>query len=127
MKKNKNLDLIIIYDNGTENVTVVIDQENFNLTGELGNYSIELTVPIDFNTTLYKAQLVIIYKNDTLNETNKTINLVAFKEVFIDFGEDGNKADYQFGNFTFTLVDAKGIKVADLASIEKSKWKKPFF
>ena len=105
--------MIIKYDNGTENVTDVIDPDNFNLTGELGNYSIELTVPIEFNTTLYKAQLVIIYKNDTLNETNKTINLVAFKEVFIDFGEDGNKADYQFGNFTFTLVDANGTPIAN--------------
>ncbi len=113
VEKDDDLVLIIKYDNGTENVTDVIDPDNFNLTGELGNYSIELTVPIEFNTTLYKAQLVIIYKNDTLNETNKTINLVAFKEVFIDFGEDGNKADYQFGNFTFTLVDANGTAIAN--------------
>ena len=104
VEKN-NLTLILLYDNGTENVTDVVDPNEFNLTGELGNYSIELNVHIDFNTTLYKAQLVIIYANNSLNETNKTINLVAFKEVFIDFGEDGNKADYQFGNFTFTLVD----------------------
>ncbi len=102
----ENLVLIIKYDNGTENVTVVVEPNNYNLTGELGNYSIELTVPIEFNTTLYKAQLVIIYANDTLNETNKTINLVAFKEVSVIPVDDGDKADYQFGNFTFKLVDA---------------------
>ena len=105
--------LIIKYDNGTENVTDVIDSDNFNLTGELGNYSIELTVPIEFNTTLYKAQLVIIYQNDTLNETNKTINLVAFKEVFIVPVDGGDKADYQFGNFTFKLVDGAGNPIAN--------------
>ena len=99
--------LLVIYDNGTENVTDVINFPNFTLTGTEGNYSIELTVPIEFNTTLYKAQLVIIYQNDTLNETNKTINLVAFKEVsVIPVDDDGDKADYQFGNFTFKLVDA---------------------
>ena len=105
--------LIIKYDNGTENVTDVIDPDNFNLTGELGNYSIELTVPIEFNTTLYKAHLVIIYQNDTLNETNKTINLVAFKEVFIVPVDGGDKADYQFGNFTFKLVDGAGNPIAN--------------
>ena len=103
----KNLLLVLTYDNGTENITVVMNHNNFTLTGTEGNYSIELTVPIEFNTTLYKAQLVIIYANDTLNETNKTINLVAFKEVsVIPVDDDGDKADYQFGNFTFKLVDA---------------------
>ena len=70
----ENLLLVLTYDNGTENITVVMNHNNFTLTGTEGNYSIELTVPIEFNTTLYKAQLVIIYANDTLNETNKTIN-----------------------------------------------------
>lgn len=102
----KNLLLVLTYDNGTENITVVMNHNNFTLTGTEGNYSIELTVPIKFNTTLYKAQLVIIYANDTLNETNKTINLVAFKEVSVIPVDDGDKADYQFGNFTFKLVDA---------------------
>ncbi len=102
-----NLTLILSYDNGIENVTVNIDSEEFTLIDNEGNYSIELTVPIDFNTTLYKAQLVIIFANNTLNETNKTINLVAFKEVsVIPVDDDGDKADYQFGNFTFKLVDA---------------------
>ena len=105
--------LIIKYDNGDENVTVVMESDNYNLTGEIGNYSIELTVPIDFNTTLFKAQLVIIYANDTLNETNKTINLVAFKELFIVPVDDGDKADYQFGNFTFKLVDGAGNPIAN--------------
>lgn len=101
-----NLLLVLTYDNGTENITVVMNHNNFTLTGTEGNYSIELTVPIEFNTTLYKAQLVIIYANNTLNETNKTINLVAFKEVSVIPVDDGDKADYQFGNFTFKLVDA---------------------
>lgn len=105
--------LIIKYDNGTENLTVVLDSNNFTLINTEGNYSLELTVPIDFNTTLYKAQLVIIYKNDSLNETNKTINLVAFKELFIVPYEGGDKADYQFGNFTFQLVDGAGNPVAN--------------
>jgi len=109
----EDLILIVIYDNGTENVTVNIDQDNFNLNGTEGNYSLELTVPIDFNNTLYKAQLVIIYANDTLNETNKTINLVAFKELFIVPVDDGYKADYQFGNFTFQLVDGAGNPIAN--------------
>ena len=104
--EKENLTLILLYDNGTENVTHVVDPNNYNLTGEIGNYSIELNVPMDFNTTLYKAQLVIIYANDTLNETNKTINLVAFKEVIVVPEGDGDQADYQFGNFTFKLVDA---------------------
>lgn len=102
----ENLLLVLTYDNGTENITIVMNHNNFTLTGTEGNYSIELTVPIEFNTTLYKAQLVIIYANDTLNETNKTINLVAFKEVIVIPVDDGDKADYQFGNFTFKLVDA---------------------
>ncbi|WP_298536223.1 family 78 glycoside hydrolase catalytic domain, partial [uncultured Methanobrevibacter sp.] len=105
--------LLLIYDNGTENVTDVINFPNFTLNGTEGNYSLELTVPIDFNNTLYKAQLVIIYANDTLNETNKTINLVAFKELFIVPVGDGDKADYQFGNFTFKLVDANGEAIAN--------------
>ena len=109
----ENLLLVITYDNGTENVTVVMDYNNFTLNGTEGNYSIELTVPIEFNTTLYKAQLVIIYQNDTLNETNKTINLVAFKELFIVPVDDGDKADYQFGNFTFKLVDGAGNPIAN--------------
>ena len=109
----QNLLLFITYDNGTENVTVVMDYNNFTLTGTEGNYSIELTVPIDFNNTLYKAQLVIIYANDTLNETNKTINLVAFKEVFIVPVYGGDKADYQFGNFTFQLVDGNNQPIAN--------------
>lgn len=107
-----NLTLILSYDNGIENVTVNIDSEEFTLIDNEGNYSIELTVPIDFNTTLYKAQLVIIFANNTLNETNKTINLVAFKEVsVIPVDDDGDKADYQFGNFTFKLVDANNQNV----------------
>ena len=105
-----NLTLILSYDNGIENVTVNIDSEEFTLIDNEGNYSIELTVPIDFNTTLYKAQLVIIYANDSLNETNKTINLVAFKEVSVK--PVGNEADYQFGNFTFKLVDANNETIA---------------
>ena len=109
----ENLLLVITYDNGTENVTVVMDKNNFTFIDNEGNYSIELTVPIDFNTTLFKAQLVIIYANDTLNETNKTINLVAFKEVFIVPVDGGDKADYQFGNFTFKLVDGAGNPIAN--------------
>ena len=107
-----NLTLILSYDNGIENVTVNIDSEEFTLIDNEGNYSIELTVPIDFNTTLYKAQLVIIYANDSLNETNKTINLVAFKEVSVKPVGNGNEADYQFGNFTFKLVDANNETIA---------------
>ena len=107
----QDLVLLVIYDNGTENVTVVIDSDNFTLNGTEGNYSIELTVPIDFNTTLYKAQLVIIYKNDTLNETNKTINLTAFAEANIV--SEVNVAPYQFGEFRFRLVDAAGQPLAN--------------
>lgn len=95
------LKLILSYDNGTENVTVPI--ENFEFTDEDGNYSITFTPELEFNVDFYKANLTVIYKNGTLSETNKTIGLTAFAEAYIV--PVINETEYQFGEFKFKLVD----------------------
>ena len=66
-----------------------------------------------------------------VSENNpKVSDYDSIKTLIVDL--DGNGADEYIlvlankktGYSKITLVDAKGIKVADLASIEKSKWKK---
>lgn len=66
-----------------------------------------------------------------VSENNpKVSDFDSIKTLIVDL--DGNGADEYIlvlankktGYSKITLVDAKGIKVADLASIEKSKWKK---
>ena len=73
------LKLVLKYDNGTENVTVEIT--DFTLEGEEGNYTISFITDLNFTADFYKANLTIIYKNDTLNETSKTVNIKAFAEA----------------------------------------------
>ena len=98
------LKLVLKYDNGTENVTVEIT--DFTLEGEEGNYTISFITDLNFTADFYKANLTIIYKNDTLNETSKTVNIKAFAEASIE--PVVSEADYQFGEFKFRLVDGLG-------------------
>ena len=98
------LKLVLKYDNGTENVTVEIT--DFTLEGEEGNYTISFITDLNFTADFYKANLTIIYKNDTLNETSKTVNIKAFAEASIE--PVVSEADYKFGEFKFRLVDGLG-------------------
>ena len=98
------LKLVLKYDNGTENVTVEIT--DFTLEGEEGNYTISFITDLNFTADFYKANLTIIYKNDTLNETSKTVNIKAFAEASIE--PVVSEAEYQFGEFKFRLVDGLG-------------------
>ena len=103
------LKLIISYDNGTENITEEI--ENFEFTDEDGNYSITFTPELEFNTDFYKVNLTIVYKEGDLSETNKTIGLEAFAEIYIV--PVLNETEYQFGEFKFMLVDGNGQPLAN--------------
>ena len=105
----EDLKLLITYDNGTENITVPIT--DFDLTGDVGNYTISFITELNFTADFYKANLTVIYKNGTLNETNKTIGLTAFAEVYIV--PEVNETDYQFGEFKFKLVDGNGQPLAN--------------
>ena len=79
---------------------------DFTLEGEEGNYTISFITDLNFTADFYKANLTIIYKNDTLNETSKTVNIKAFAEASIE--PVVSEADYQFGEFKFRLVDGLG-------------------
>ena len=101
----QDLKLLITYDNGTENLTIPIESGNFNLTGEPGNYTISFITDLNFTVDFYKANLTIIYKNGTSDETNKTINLKAFVDAKII--NVNPEIDFQFGKFRFQLVDSE--------------------
>ena len=95
--------LLLTYDNGTENVTVPIT--DFDLIDEEGNYSISFITGLNFTADFYKANLTIIYKNGTLNETYKTINLKAFVDAKLITEVTEN--EYQYGQFRYRLVDGE--------------------
>ena len=99
----EDLKLILKYDNGTENISSEIT--DFELIGNEGNYTINFTTDLEFTSEFYQAELIIIYKNGTSSEANKTINLKAFIDAYID--PIVSEADYQFGEFKFKLVDAE--------------------
>ena len=104
-----NLALILKYFNQSSNATEEIPITDFILVSpgeDGGNYTINFTLPdLSFNKDFYKLELVLIYKNDTLNETNRTINLKVFAEAHIVVVEGYSVADYQFGEFKFRLLD----------------------
>ena len=91
--------LLFTYFNGTENVTDVLANDKYNLTGEPGNYTISF-----FTDKLDNSTLTIIFANDTLNETEKSVNLIGYLNAKIV--PIVVSADYQDGNFTFQLIDA---------------------
>lgn len=91
--------LLFTYFNGTENVTDVLANDQYNLTGEPGNYTISF-----FTDKLDNSTLTIIFANGTFNETNKTMNLIGYLNAVIIPGIVS--ADYQDGKFTFQLVDS---------------------
>ena len=102
VEKN-DLKLVLTY-NKTQNVI-----NNFALKGNIGNYTLDISdfiKNLNFTTDLYKADLTIIYKNGTPNETNKTIVLKAFADAYLK--PNVTEADYQFGEFKFKLVDGSG-------------------
>ena len=91
--------LVIKYENGEENKTETLDITDF-LSGENGNYTINFIIPSEkFNNTV----LTVIYKNQTLDETNKTIKLNGIIEANIV--PINVTADYQDGQFVFLLND----------------------
>lgn len=104
--------LNLTYNNGTENITVLLADDKFGLSGEPGNYTLNLNLSdLDFNIDFYKANLTIIYKYGDLNETNKTINLIAFASAHIE--DNVTEADYQFGGFKFRLLDENNQPIAN--------------
>ena len=91
--------LVIKYENGEENKTETLDITDF-LSGENGNYTINFIIPSEkFNNTV----LTVIYKNQILDETNKTIKLNGIIEANIV--PINVTADYQDGQFVFLLND----------------------
>lgn len=91
--------LVIKYENGEENKTETLDITDF-LSGENGNYTINFIIPSEkFNNTV----LTVIYKNQTLDATNKTIKLNGIIEANIV--PINVTADYQDGQFVFLLND----------------------
>ena len=94
-------DLIILltYFDGTDNITEVIASDDYNLTGEPGNYTINF-----FTDKLDNSTVTIIFANDTFNEANKTLNLIGF--INANIIPINVIVDFQDGNFTFKLVDA---------------------
>ena len=91
--------LVIKYENGEENKTETLDITDF-LSGENGNYTINFIIPSEkFNNTV----LTVIYKNQPLDETNKTIKLNGIIEANIV--PINVTADYQDGQFVFLLND----------------------
>ena len=89
--------LLLVYNNGTENVTVA-----FDLSGENGTYDLNCTIDgaIDFDN----ATLTITYAEGTLNETIKNITLKAVLDLIIV--PVNVSADYQDGYFIFKVLDA---------------------
>ncbi len=88
-------DLKLYLNNGTDNITV----EDFTLTGQPGNYTINF-----IKENIDNSQLFIVYKEGSLDEANKTINITEFINAKIEVVNA--VADYQTGNFTFVLKDA---------------------
>lgn len=104
--------LNLTYNNGTENITVLLADDKFGLSGEPGNYTLNLNLSdFDFKVDLYKVNLTIIYKYGDFNETNKTINLIAFTGAHIE--DNVTEADYQFGGFKFRLLDENNQPIAN--------------
>ena len=107
VEKN-DLKLVLTY-NKTQNVI-----NNFALKGNIGNYTLDISdfiKNLNFTTDLYKADLTIIYKYGTPNETNKTIVLKAFADAYLK--PIVTETDYQFGQFKFKLVDANNVSLAN--------------
>lgn len=120
IKVNKNthnvtIPIVISYSNGT-NVTILnVTKEDLKLYLKYNNGTENITVEIDefdyFNQTIHfnrenidNSQLIIVYKEGSLDETNKTINITEFINAKIEVVNA--VADYQTGNFTFVLKDA---------------------
>lgn len=102
------ISLVVKYENGEGNITETLPLSDF-LSGENGNYTINFIIPSDkFNNTA----LTIIYKNQYLDETNKTIQLegvIEGKIVPINL-----TADYQDGQFIFLINDTvTGLPIAN--------------
>ena len=100
--------LVLFYDNGTDNITVDLTSADFNLTaGENGSYNISFNPKIQDilldNITLDNLTVTIVYGNETINETKKTISLTRFIEAKIVPVND--TLDYQDGDFVFLLMD----------------------
>ena len=102
------ISLVVKYENDEGNITETLPLSDF-LSGENGNYTINFIIPSDkFNNTA----LTIIYKNQFLDETNKTIQLegvIEGKIVPINL-----TADYQDGQFIFLINDTvTGLPIAN--------------
>ena len=75
----ENMTLVIVYDNGTENVTAEI--ADFEFSDNEGKYSVSFeNASIPFTD----AKLTIIYANGTFNETNKTLVFSAINNIITE-------------------------------------------
>ena len=91
-------DLTLIIKQGNE--TIEANFADYDLVGEKGKYNITFAR----DKAHFDSELTIIYLNNTLNETNKTVRLIEFTNVKIV--PVVVSADFQDGNFTIRLVDA---------------------
>ena len=108
--EKEDIKIIVSFNNETINLT----GDDFNLSGEPGNYTLNFNLTdLNFTVDSYQANITIVYKEGDLNETNKTIGLTAFADVSIVPIDGGDKADYQFGQFKFQLVDGAGNPIAN--------------
>ena len=93
-----NITLQLVYNDGTENKTVWIDNETFAFVGEDGKYNI--TFALDY--PLNDAKLYIIYKNGTIDADNETVSFTktyAFVNV-----PDTAKFNNHTGNVTIPVA-----------------------
>lgn len=110
--KNVTVPIVISYSNGTNVTNLNVTKDDLKVYLKTNGETIEITDYNLNNSTIGfvneniqdKSQLVIVYKEGSLDEANKTINLTTFFNAKIE--AQNVVVDYQSGNFTFLLKDA---------------------
>lgn len=110
--KNVTVPIVISYSNGTNVTNLNVTKDDLKVYLKTNGETIEITDYNLNNSTIGfvneniqdKSQLVIVYKEGSLDEANKTINITTYINAKIE--AQNVVVDYQSGNFTFLLKDA---------------------